>query len=102
MLPILVIGVPDSPDVIVANVSSTSIMLVISAPHYTGGFPITNYSITFGNTKLSVGALNDTVNESINGLNPKMLYNFSVRACNDLGHSQATVIPIRTHGEQTC
>ena len=90
---------PDSPGLDVLLVTNVTITLLITAPSFTGGFPIRNYKIyESGRPIMTVNASGDRMEIAIGDLVPRRPYLFAVRASNGEEISEATVASTMTDG----
>ena len=101
---VLHVGAPDPPGLEVLDVTNISITLLITAPSYTGGLPLRNYSIYIQENDIpmmTANATSDRMEIVIGDLDPKTGYPFFVRAYNDIGKSEAAKVSNMTDGMLT-
>jgi len=75
---------------IVTSVSTSTISVTWRAPSYTGGIPLTGYSVTNGLTTQTIGP-RDTLTATFTGLTNGTSYTITVNAINTIGSSSASV-----------
>ena len=100
---VLYVGTPDPPGLEVLGVTNVSIILLITAPSYTGGLSLKNYSTYVDENDrpimtMNANATSDRMEIVIGGLDSKTGYTFFVRACNDIGKSEAAEVSTMTDG----
>ena len=85
-VPVLYVGTPDPPGIEVLNVTNVIITFLITAPSYTGGLPLRNYSIYIDESDrpiTTVNATSDRIEIAVGDLDPKTGYTFFARQSHD-------------------